>query len=39
MKMLVCVSKTPETTTKIQLTADKSDLDKSGIQYIMITYD
>ena len=39
MKMLVCVSKTPETTTKIQLTADKSDLDKSGIQYIMNPYD
>ena len=39
MKMLVCVSKTPETTTKIQLTADKSDLDKGGIQYIMNPYD
>ena len=39
MKMLVCVSKTPETTTKIQLTADKTDLDRSGIQYIMNPYD
>jgi len=39
MKMLVCVSKTPETTTKIQLTADQSDLDKSGVQYIMNPYD
>jgi electron transfer flavoprotein beta subunit len=39
MKMLVCVSKTPETTTKIQLTADKTDLDKGGIQYIMNPYD
>lgn len=39
MKMLVCVSKTPETTTKIQLTVDKTDLDKGGIQYIMNPYD
>jgi len=39
MKMLVCVSKTPETTTKIKLTADKSDLDESGVQYIMNPYD
>ena len=39
MKMLVCVSKTPETTTKIQLTADNSDLDRSGVNYIMNPYD
>jgi electron transfer flavoprotein beta subunit len=39
MKLLVCVSKTPETTTKIQLTADQSNLDKSGVQYIMNPYD
>lgn len=39
MKMLVCVSKTPETTTKIQLTADKTDLDTGGVQYIMNPYD
>lgn len=39
MKMLVCVSKTPETTTKIQLTGDKSDLDYSGVNYIMNPYD
>ena len=37
--MLVCVSKTPETTTKIQLTSDKSDLDKSGVNYILNPYD
>jgi len=37
--MLVCVSKTPETTTKIQLTPDKSDLDKSGVNYILNPYD
>ena len=39
MKMLVCVSKTPETTTKIKLTADNSDLDTAGVQYIMNPYD
>ncbi len=39
MKMLVCVSKTPETTTKIQLTPDKSELDKSGVNYILNPYD
>ena len=39
MKMLVCVSKTPETTTKIKLTADNTDLDTAGVQYIMNPYD
>lgn len=39
MKMLVCVSKTPETTTKIQLTGDKSAIDESGVNYIMNPYD
>ncbi len=39
MKLLVCVSKTPETTTKIQLTSDGSDIDTAGVQYIMNPYD
>ena len=39
MKLLVCVSKTPETTTKIQLTADGSAIDTTGVQYIMNPYD
>ncbi|MEM9526417.1 MAG: electron transfer flavoprotein subunit beta/FixA family protein, partial [Bacteroidota bacterium] len=39
MKILVCVSKTPETTTKIQLTGDQSALDTSGVNYIMNPYD
>ncbi len=39
MKLLVCVSKTPETTTKIQLTADGNDIDTAGVQYIMNPYD
>jgi electron transfer flavoprotein beta subunit len=39
MKLLVCVSKTPETTTKIQLTGDGSDIDTAGVNYIMNPYD
>ena len=39
MKILVCVSKTPETTTKIRFTADQSELDTNGVQYIMNPYD
>lgn len=39
MKLLVCVSKTPETTTKIQLTGDGKDIDTTGVQYIMNPYD
>ena len=39
MKLLVCVSKTPETTTKITFTADQSELDTTGVQYIMNPYD
>lgn len=39
MKLLVCVSKTPDTTTKIKFTADNSELDTSGVQYIMNPYD
>ena len=39
MKLLVCVSKTPETTTKIALNADGTALETSGVQYIMNPYD
>ncbi len=39
MKLLVCVSKTPDTTTKIKFTADHSELDTNGVQYIMNPYD
>lgn len=39
MKLLVCVSKTPDTTTKITLTPDKQALDTNGVQYIMNPYD
>jgi electron transfer flavoprotein beta subunit len=39
MKILVCVSKTPETTTKIKFNADNTALDPNGVQYIMNPYD
>lgn len=39
MKLLVCISKTPDTTTKIALTSDHSALDTNGVQYIMNPYD
>lgn len=39
MKLLVCVSKTPDTTTKISFTADGKEFDTNGIQYIMNPYD
>lgn len=39
MKLLVCVSKTPETTAKISFTADSSEFDTSGVQFIMNPYD
>ena len=39
MKLLVCVSKTPDTTTKIAFTGDNTTLDTSGVQYIMNPYD
>ncbi|MGH1438357.1 MAG: electron transfer flavoprotein subunit beta/FixA family protein [Lewinella sp.] len=39
MKLLVCVSKTPETTTKITFNGDQTALDTSGVQYIMNPYD
>lgn len=39
MKLLVCVSKTPETTTKIAVNDDGSALKMDGAQYIMNPYD
>lgn len=39
MKCLVCVSKTPDTTTKIQFTDDQTAFDTSGVQFIMNPYD
>lgn len=39
MKILVCASKTPETTTKISFNGEGTALDTAGVQYIMNPYD
>lgn len=39
MKFLVCVTKTPETTSKIGFTNGDSEFDTNGIKYIMNPYD
>jgi electron transfer flavoprotein beta subunit len=39
MKYLVCISKTPDTTSKIAFTADKKSYDGNGVQFIMNPYD
>ena len=39
MKILVCISKTPETTSKIAFTAGGSEFDTNGVNYIMNPYD
>ena len=39
MKLLVCISKTPDTTSKIAFTGDGSSFDANGVQYIMNPYD
>ena len=39
MKILVCVSRTPETTAKIGFDADGKTFDSNNVQYIMNPYD
>jgi electron transfer flavoprotein beta subunit len=39
MKILVCVSKTPETTAKIAFKDDNTAFDTQGVQFIMNPYD
>ena len=39
MKLLVCVSKTPETTAKISFSAENTVFNTDGVQYIMNPYD
>ena len=39
MKILVCISKTPETTAKISFSADNTTFNSAGVQYIMNPYD
>lgn len=39
MKILVAISKVPDTTTKIKFTADNKEFDNSGVQFIVNPYD
>lgn len=39
MKLLVCVSKTPDTTSKISFTPDGTKFNDAGVTYIMNPYD
>lgn len=39
MKLLVCITKTPDTTAKIAFTDGSSKFDESGVQFIMNPYD
>lgn len=39
MKILVCICSVPDTTTKINFTADKKALDKNGVQFVIGPYD
>src|SRR5690606_4483333 len=39
MKILVCISSVPDTTTKITFTNDNAELNTAGIQYIVNPYD
>ncbi len=39
MKILVCISKTPETTSKIAFTENNTSFDTDGVQFILNPYD
>jgi electron transfer flavoprotein beta subunit len=39
MKILVCVSQTPDTTAKISFNADSTEFNGAGVQFIMNPYD
>ncbi len=39
MKILVCISQTPDTTAKIKFNAEQTQLDANGVQFIMNPYD
>jgi len=39
MKILVCISKVPDTTTKINVGEDKKSIDSKGVKYILNPYD
>ena len=39
MKILVCISNVPDTTSKINFTDDNSAFDTNGIQFVINPYD
>ena len=39
MKILVCISHVPDTTSKINFTNDNTEFDKNGIQFVINPYD
>ena len=39
MKILVCISHVPDTTSKINFSADGAEFDKNGVQYVINPYD
>lgn len=39
MKVLVCISHVPDTTSKINFTSDNSAFDKNGVQFVINPYD
>lgn len=39
MKILVCISSVPDTTSKINFTADGKEFDKNGVQFVINPYD
>ncbi len=39
MKILVCISKTPDTTAKINFTGNNTKFDEAGVQFILNPYD
>ena len=39
MKILVCISNVPDTTTKITFTNDNAEFNSAGVQFIVNPYD
>lgn len=39
MKILVCISSVPDTTTKITFTNDNAEMNSAGVQFIVNPYD
>jgi electron transfer flavoprotein beta subunit len=39
MKILVCITHVPDTTSKIQFTDNNTKFDKNGVQFIIGPYD